>query len=69
MAIEFPSSPVDGETYTFNGRTWQWTGDAWRRFTNQGQVVSVLTRFGPLVQSSVEALPTADITFLHYTYV
>jgi len=29
MAIDFPTSPVLNEKYTFNGRTWQWNGSAW----------------------------------------
>lgn len=29
MALTFPSSPVAGQTYVTNGRTWQWDGYAW----------------------------------------
>jgi hypothetical protein len=29
--IDFPSSPAVGDQYTFAGRTWQWTGESWKR--------------------------------------
>lgn len=69
MAIEFPSSPVDGETYTFNSRTWQWTGDAWRRFTNQGQVVTVLVPLGPIVQTDAASFLADPGSFRTINYV
>ncbi len=31
MTIDFPTSPVTGQSYTFNGRTWQWNGSGWER--------------------------------------
>ena len=32
MAINFPDTPIDGDTYTFNGRSWVWVDaeNAWR---------------------------------------
>ena len=27
--IDFPSSPAVNDTYTFNSKTWKWTGSAW----------------------------------------
>jgi hypothetical protein len=38
MTINFPNSPTTNQTYTFNGRSWQWTGVAWKAIT---------TTFGP----------------------
>jgi hypothetical protein len=38
MTINFPNSPTTNQTYTFNGRSWQWTGVAWK---------AVTTTFGP----------------------
>lgn len=29
MAIDFPSSPTVGQTYTYQNRTWTWNGTAW----------------------------------------
>jgi hypothetical protein len=29
MAINFPSSPVLNETYSYGGNTWQWDGESW----------------------------------------
>jgi len=30
MALSFPISPTPGQTYTYSGRTWVWTGSAWK---------------------------------------
>lgn len=56
--IAFPASPVIGQQYSYNGRTWQWTGDAWRRVVNQGQIVSVFTTPGTLVDLTVTGIPS-----------
>ena len=29
MAISFPTNPSTNEVYTYNGRTWRWTGEKW----------------------------------------
>jgi hypothetical protein len=34
MAITFPSSPNVGDTFTSNGRSWQWDGTAWTGYGN-----------------------------------
>lgn len=34
--INFPSSPIFGQTYTFNGRTWLWNSYAWDVSTVSG---------------------------------
>jgi hypothetical protein len=30
MPLDFPSSPTTGQSYTLNGRTWEWNGTAWQ---------------------------------------
>lgn len=32
--IDFPSSPLSGNTYIFNGKLWEYTGDAWQLLGN-----------------------------------
>lgn len=29
MSLSFPTSPTVGDTYSFGGRSWRWSGDAW----------------------------------------
>ena len=36
MAINFPDSPSNGDTYSLGGRVWQWNGYAWRRIPDPG---------------------------------
>lgn len=55
--ISFPSSPVIGQEYSYNGRTWTWTGSAWRRVINQGQIVSVFTATETLVDLTIAPIP------------
>ena len=33
MAIDFPISPSLNDVYEYNGRSWQWTGVAWKSVT------------------------------------
>ena len=35
MAINFPNSPIVGQTYTYNEKTWQWSGSYWGVFSAQ----------------------------------
>lgn len=68
--IDFPTSPVVNQTYTFNGRTWVWNGSGWERQINAGQTVSVFITVGPMVELGVTALPnTVGADWASITYV
>ena len=61
MPINFPNSPSLNQVYTFNGRSWEWTGVAWK---------SVTAAYGPTgptggtgsqgVTGSTGPIPTSD---------
>lgn len=68
--IDFPTSPVANQTYTFNGRTWVWNGSGWERQINAGQNVAVFFSPGVEVLETVEPLPTTiDTTWQLVNYV
>jgi hypothetical protein len=33
--ITFPTSPTTGQVYTYNSKTWVWTGTVWQASTIQ----------------------------------
>lgn len=44
-ALNFPASPIVGQTYTANGKTWRWNGTAWlsyntNEFATRSQVIA-----------------------------
>jgi hypothetical protein len=55
--IDFPTSPLDGQDYTYGARTWRWNGYGWVQLVNQGQGVAVFTPTLQLVTVTVEGLP------------
>lgn len=68
--IDFPSSPVSGQTYTYGGRTWVWDETGWSRQVNAGQQVSVFTLVSGLVENNVDPLPyLIDPDWSEITYV
>lgn len=68
--IDFPNSPVVGDTYNYAGRIWEWDGSGWKRQINAGQQVSVFTLVSGLVQNNVEPLPyPISGTWYELTYV
>ncbi|HQZ36627.1 MAG TPA: hypothetical protein PK020_19515 [Ilumatobacteraceae bacterium] len=68
--IDFPSSPVSGQVYTYSGRTWVWDETGWQRQINAGQQVSVFTLVSGLVQNNVDPLPyLISGTWHEITYV
>jgi len=67
--INFPSSPVVNDTYTYNGRTWVWNGSGWERQINAGQIVSVFVTPGTEVTQTVVSLPFIDNDWYELNYV
>lgn len=67
--IDFPTSPLLGEAYTYVGRTWVWNGDSWERQVNSGQNVSVFTVTGILVTAEVNNLSFIANDFHQITYI
>ena len=46
MPINFPNSPVSGQTYAYNSITWSWNGTAWEKVSSiTGNYVSTLNGF------------------------
>jgi hypothetical protein len=66
--IDFPTSPIVGQTYTFNGRQWIWDGSGWGVFINAGQTVSVFVVVTPYV-FDVAAFPQIDFAWHTVNYV
>ena len=52
MAIDFPTSPATNDTYTYNGKTYSWNGDAW---------VGVSTVFGSGVAAFLATPSSANL--------
>lgn len=45
MAIDFPSSPIAGQIYTYSGKSWQWNGYAWDIYSSVSNAVTLLNGF------------------------
>lgn len=50
-ALNFPLSPIVGQIYTANGKTWRWNGTAWQsynqvNFITAGQAIAYNIIFG-----------------------
>jgi hypothetical protein len=70
-AIDFPSSPANGQQYTFNGRTWQFNGYGWVQIPFGGQVVNAwiaLENYVDVLESFDEDMFT-DLTWYELSYV
>lgn len=76
--LNFPSSPLLNETYTFNGKTWQWTGSYWAiqasgaiNGVGIGNVVPSTGNFTTLTAEDIVAksgiLGTGNLNILSYT--
>lgn len=67
--IDFPTSPVSGQAYSYGGRTWVWDATGWQRQINAGQIVSVFTNPGVEVKTVAEGLPyliSGDWSLVNY---
>jgi hypothetical protein len=65
VALDFPTSPSVGQTYTSGGIVWQWDGAKWVNSTGlAGAVSSWNTRTGAVVMSSGDV--TTALTFTPY---
>lgn len=67
--IDFPSSPVSGQAYTYGSRTWVWNGDGWERQINAGQNAAVFVNPGAEVQQTIAGFPTINSTWQLVNYV
>jgi hypothetical protein len=49
-AIDFPDSPTTGETYTVDGKTWEYTGTRWEAIAegsvSTGKAIAMAIVFG-----------------------
>ena len=67
--INFPGSPVVGDTYTYNTRTWVWNGSGWERQVNAGQGVAVFINPGIEVYAIAAAAAFIDNAWQQINYV
>lgn len=67
--MQFPLSPSVGQTYTFNFKTWQWTGTGWKllpaqsnsfRIIDVGGSVNYLEAYGAVTGSGPIVLSTGS---------
>jgi hypothetical protein len=53
MAIDFPSSPSNGQQHSHNNTLWQWDGSSWNRVTTDINTTSATTFVGLAVTQFV----------------
>lgn len=64
MPISFPTSPTTNQTYTYEGKTWTWTGSVWRANSSPA-----LGATGPTGPASTVPGPTGPAGFFPSTTV
>lgn len=71
MAIDFPNSPTNGQTFTSNGRTWTYNGSVWNLITGVANHASTHAAGGAdpvtLAQSQITNLTTDLASKVPYT--
>ena len=67
MAINFPSSPANNQSYSFNGRTWTYNGIGWQATGSTGLTVYTKTNFTATAgQTSFSATYTVGFVDVYY---
>ena len=61
MPIDFPSSPTTGEVYTYEGRSWVYSGTAWDSPRSLSEVGAVRTYANAAARSAAIPSPTEGI--------
>lgn len=46
MSINFPSSPINGQVYSYSGTSWEWNGIYWGVYSAQSAFISSLVTVG-----------------------
>ena len=61
MTINFPSSPTNGQLYSYGQSTWQWTGEYWSVYSAQTGYVTSITATSGLSGNSI----TGNVTIIN----
>ena len=62
VAISFPASPSNNDTFTSNGKTWQWNGTFWSLVVSGASVADGSVSTAKIADSAITAAKIADGT-------
>ena len=62
VAISFPASPSVNDTFTANGKTWQWNGTFWSLVVSGASVADGSVSTAKIADSAITAAKIADGT-------